>query len=114
MELYLEDIVWGNRLYVNAQFTVTFVSLLQKYAQGKIPLAYFFSYAHAIKMQRKIILYKDLARQIDEITTLEDLIKTGKVTLRDVRVIHYIINRVYIQLTGAPLDFVRTSNDTLS
>src|SRR5260221_319286 len=89
--IYFNDIIWGNRLFVNAQFVIRFVNVLTKYSHGKIELQTVFDYANAIKNQKKVVLYEELDREVEEICLLEKTIKEGEITLNDTNIINFII-----------------------
>lgn len=95
----LKDIVWGSRLFVNAQFTIRLVNLLTKYSQGKEKLQNIFIYTNAIKKQKKVTLYQELEREVDEICLLEKLIKEGKITMEDKKVISFVTDSLILSFT---------------
>ena|SRR5579859_7484 len=95
----LKDIVWGNKLFVNAQFVIGLVNKITNYSQGETRLEIIFSYANAIKKQKKIKLYKEVKKEVDEIIFLENEIKEGIVSLKNKDLIAYVLTSTVTVLT---------------
>jgi len=77
----LENIVWGNKLFVNAQFVLSLVNQLSKFGKGE-----------TIKKQNKIKLYDELKKEIEEIIYLENEIKEGRVSEGNKELIHFVLS----------------------
>lgn len=88
----LNDIVWGNKLFANAQFILGLVTLLSKYVKGETDLQSVFNYANAIKKQNKIKLYDELRKEIEEILYLETEIKEGRVSEENKELINFVLS----------------------
>ncbi len=96
---YLRDIIWGNKLFVNAQFILGLVTLLSKYMRGETDLQFVFAYTNAIKKQKKIKLFEEMKREVDEILYLENEIKEGIVPLKNKDLIAYVLTSTFTVLT---------------
>lgn len=99
MENELNNIIWGSRLFVNAQLVSRLLSLLVAYNNGECTLSYLFRYVHAIEEQKKVKLYKEFEVQLKEFIVLEELLRTGKVSLTDDSVISFTVNRMFWNFT---------------
>ena len=95
----LNTIIWGNQLFVNGQFISKLLALISAYKKEESDLETIFKYVHAIKEQKRVKLYRDLTIQLEEITTLEDLLITREVTIQERSVINYTINNVLLHFT---------------
>lgn len=95
----LNDTVWGSRLFINAQFTMQLVSLLSKYINGEGELQNVFVYANALKQQRKVKLYAEVKREVDEICFLEKEIKAGEIGVEDKKIIDFVLNNIILVFT---------------
>lgn len=87
----LKNIIWGNKLFVNAQFVLSLVNQLSKFGEGKADLQSVFIYANAIRKQDKIRLYDELRKEIEEILYLENEIKEGNVSVGDKNLINFVL-----------------------
>lgn len=96
---YLQDVIWGSRLFVNAQFTSRFIYLLIRYREGECSLRNIFQYVHILRQQKKVKLYRELNAQLEEFITLERLLKNREVTVQDINVLNYVINNVLWHFT---------------
>jgi hypothetical protein len=100
MQSELKYIVWGNKLFVNAQFVLQLVNLISKYLEGKEKLKAIFDFANAIKKQQKIKVYPELDREVKEILYLENGIKEGSISSKDTTTINFILNSIIIIFTS--------------
>jgi len=96
---YLKDIIWGNKLFVNAQFVLGLVTLLSKYGRGETDLESVFVYTNAVKKQKKIKLFEEVKREVDEILYLENEIRNGKIAKDNKSLIDYVLNSTVIVFT---------------
>lgn len=88
----LSDIVWGNKLFVNAQFVLHLVKNLSLYSEDKIDLESIFIYANALWKQNKIKLYDELKREVEEILFLESELKNGSVSIENKDLINFVLS----------------------
>jgi hypothetical protein len=89
---YFQDIIWGNKLFVNAQFVLSLVNLLSKFGRGETDLQSVFMYANAIKKQNKIKLYDELRKEVEEILYLENEIKEGRISEGNKELINFVLS----------------------
>jgi hypothetical protein len=94
------EIVWGGRLFVNAQILLHLLSKLSKYKNGQETLENIFAYTNFVNQQENVKLFKELQQEIDEICFLEKEMKLGRIKAEDKNIINFIFDSVIMVLTS--------------
>lgn len=104
MENEFEDFTWRSRLYLNSQIIIKLLSYLTKYTQKEVQLDKVFQFVEYLNKKFSNELYPEVKNQINELTKLEEEIKTGAIyPKRDAHVIKYVVNTILWHFTGEGL-----------